>query len=55
MRHFLFEDYDTSEYFIVGADDMFEANEIAGDNFTDPHFVCEYTEEEAEMSGLDEY
>lgn len=55
MRHFLFEDYDTGEYFIVGAYDLLEANAIAEDNFTEPHYLCEYTDYEAEASGLDEY
>lgn len=55
MRHFLFEDYDSGEYFIVGADDLLEANTIAEGYFTEPHYVCEYTEDEAEASGLDEY
>lgn len=55
MRHFLFEDYDTGEEFIVGADTFEEALEDAKTYFADPSYICEYTEEEAEMSGLDEY
>lgn len=55
MRHFLFEDYDTGEEFIVGADNLGEAMEEAKGYFTDPRFSCELTEFEAEASGLDEY
>ncbi len=55
MRHFLFEDYYTGEDFIVGADTPEEAMEEAKMYFADPSYVCEYTEEEAENSGLDEY
>lgn len=55
MRHFLFEDYDTGENFIVGADNLDDAMEEARTYFADPSYICEFTEEEAEMSGLDEY
>ena len=56
MRHFLFEDYESGEEFIVGAADLFEAEIIAEDNFGDAvHFCYEMSELEAEMSGLDEY
>ena len=56
MRHFLFEDYESGEEFIVGATDLFEAEIIAEDNFGDAvHFCYEMSELEAEMSGLDEY
>lgn len=55
MFHYLFTDYDSGENFIVGADSLLEANTIAEEYFTDPHFICEFTDDEAEMSGLDEY
>ena len=55
MFHYLFEDYDSGEMFLVGADNVGEAYKIAEDNFADPHYVCEYTDDEAEMSMLDEY
>lgn len=55
MRHFLFMDNETGEEFIVGADTLKEAKEIARDYFDAPRFSCELTDDEAEMSGLDEY
>ena len=55
MRHFLFEDCESGEMFLVGAYNVGEAYGIATDSFANPHYICEYTEEEAEMSGLDEY
>lgn len=55
IKHYLFEDYVSGEYFLVGADDLLRAKSIAENTFTDPHYICKYTEEEAEMSGLDEY
>ena len=55
MRHFLFVDWETGEEFIVGADTKNEAQGIARDYFEAPRFCGELTEEEAEMSGLDEY
>lgn len=55
MRHFLFYDYTTGEEFIVGADTFSEAEVIAGDCFDAPTYQYEMTEDEAEMSGLDEY
>ena len=55
MRHFVFEDCDTGEEFIVGAETKRVAMEIALMYFADPSYICEYTEEEAEASGLDEY
>lgn len=55
MRHFLFMDNETGESFIVGADTLKEAKEIARDYFDAPRFSCELTDDEAEMSGLDEY
>ena len=55
MRHFVFEDYDTGEEFIVGADNLGEAVEEARALFADPSYICEFDDFEAEMSGLDEY
>lgn len=55
MRHFLFEDYDSGEMFIVGAWDRYDAEDIAASYFADPHYEGEMTEFQAEMSGLDEY
>ena len=55
MRHFVFEDYDTGEEFIVGAYSFEDALADANLYFADPSYICEYTEEEAEASGLDEY
>lgn len=55
MRHFLFEDYDTGEEFIVGAGTLAEAIEEAKLYFADPSYICELSEFEAEVSDLDEY
>ena len=55
MRHFMFEDYDTGEEFLVCACDIEEAFIIARDYFADPSYICEVDEFEAESSGLDEY
>lgn len=55
MFHYLFEDYESGEMFLVGADNEWDAYETAEVYFVDPYLVCEFTEEEAEMSGLDEY
>lgn len=54
-KHYLFEDYELGEEFIVGAKTFEEAVEEAKYQFPDPHYICELTEEEAEASGLDEY
>lgn len=67
MTHYLFEEMISGEAFIVGADCMGEAALIAegiaediGKEENDDgewylRFLDELTEEEAEMSGLDEY
>ena len=55
MKHFLFEDYDSGEDFIVGAATLPEAIEEAKLYFADPSYVCELSEIEAEASGRDEY
>lgn len=54
-RHYLFEDYDSGEEFIVGAKTFKQAEAEAKLYFGDPSYICELTEEEAEASGLDEY
>lgn len=54
-KHYLFEDLETGEEFIVGACDLNEAKEIASDNFERPKFQYRMSEFEAESSGLDEY
>jgi hypothetical protein len=54
-RHFLFCDNESGEEFLVGACDREEAKKIASDNFSNPRFICEMTDFEAECSGLDEY
>lgn len=54
-KHYLFEDLETGEEFIVGACDLDEAKEIASDNFERPKFKYRMSEFEAEVSGLDEY
>lgn len=55
MNHYLFDDWASGEEFLVGACDLEEAKKIASDNFSNPRFICEMTEFEAECSGLDEY
>lgn len=54
-KHYLFEDLDTGEEFIVGACDLDKAKEIAAENFTEPKYCYRMSEFEAEASGLDEY
>lgn len=54
-KHYLFEDLDTGEEFIVGACDLDEAKAIAAEYFEEPKFCYRMTEFEAEASGLDEY
>ena len=56
MRHYLFEDTETGEEFIVGADNLREAREIAVENFGENvEYQHRMTDYEAEASGLDEY
>lgn len=65
MRHFLYCEMNSGEEFIVGANTRggaeILAEEVAtniGRHYgeeTDLHYTCELTDEEAEMSGLDEY
>lgn len=55
MKHYLFEDYLSGEEFIVGADSLDEAKELAKEYFADPHYWYQMSDYEAEASGLDEY
>ena len=55
MRHYLFEDEATGEEFIVGEYSLEEAYIEAKLDFDEPHFICELSDVEAEISGLDEY
>lgn len=55
MRHFLFNDEETGEDFIIGAENGYDATMNAAGLFNRPKFLCELTEEEAENSGVDEY
>lgn len=55
MKHYLFEDLESGEEFIVSACDLVKAKEIAADNFDRPKFQYRMSEFEAEVSGLDEY
>jgi hypothetical protein len=56
MKHYLFEDLESGEEFIVGAATIGEAMTIAIDNFgTEVKYHYQMTEFEAEASGLDEY
>lgn len=54
-KHYLFEDLETGEEFIVGACDLDEAKAIAAENFAEPKCCYRMSEFEAETSGLDEY
>lgn len=65
MKHFYFIENETGEEFIVGADNLLEAQITAEDvadsiaaNYgvrADLSYEYEMTDEEAEGSGLDEY
>ena len=55
MRHYLFEDLETGEEFIVGARNTREAIETAREYFNEPMYCYQMSEFEAEASGLDEY
>ena len=55
MKHQLCEDEVTGEEFIVGEYCLEEAYIEAKLDFDEPHFICELSDAEAEMSGLDEY
>ena len=55
MKHYLFEDEVTGEEFIVGEYCLEDAYIEAKLDFDEPHYICEFSDAEAEMSGLDEY
>ena len=56
MKHYLFEDLESGEEFLVGAATVEEATQIAIDEFGENvNYCCRLTEMEAEASGLDEY
>lgn len=55
MRNYLFQDEETGEKFFVQAENFKEALEIAFDNFDDPTYIDEFTDEEAEWFGYDTY
>ena len=56
MKHYLFEDLESGEEFIVGAATIGEAMTVAIDEFgKNVKYRYQMTEEEAEASGLDEY
>ena len=55
MRHYLFEDEATGEEFIVGEYCVEKAYIEAKLYFDEPYYICEFSDVEAEMSGLDEY
>ena len=54
-NHYLFEDAESGEMFLVGAPKSSKALAIAQENFEAPRYIGKVTEEEAEASGLDEY
>lgn len=55
MKHYLFEDWD-GEQFIVGANTLKEAIAEAKEYFNGHiRYLGKLTDEQAEMSGLDEY
>ena len=53
MKHYLFEDLETGEEFIVGACDLDEAKEIAVDNFEKPKFQYQMSEFEAQKANVE--
>ena len=54
-KHYLFEDFETGEAFLVSALKSSKALEIAQEHSEDPVFIGKVSEEEAECSGLIEY
>ena len=54
-KHYLFEDLELGEEFIVGAESLEDAMETAKEYFPEPKYCFELTDNEAEASGLDEY
>ena len=57
LRNFLFRDGDSGEEFICEAETLAEAEGILEDYFIVENltYVCELSDYEAEMSGLDTY
>ena len=55
IKHYLFEDLETGEEFIVGANTVSEAMATAKEYFAEPLYHYQISEFEAEASGLDEY
>lgn len=55
MYNYLFQDENTGEYFLVYAQNVQQAIEIAEDYFEAPAFDSEVSDFEAEMMGLDTY
>ena len=66
MKHYLFKELESGERFLVGADELSDAREIAYDvcnkiilkNRLETYklfWICRLTDEEAEAIGLDEY
>lgn len=53
--NYLYYDREEGINFIVEADDIEQADIIACEEFSDPEFVEELTEEEADMLGYDTY
>lgn len=54
-KHYLFEDLETGEAFLVCAKKSSEAYDIARAYFANPQYFGQVSEETAEASGLDEY
>lgn len=55
MRNFLFYDNEEGINFIVQANTIGEAIVVAHEEFPNPEFIEELTEEEAEMLGYDTF
>ena len=55
MKHYLFEDLESGEEFIVGENTIEAAIAVAVAYFWAVNYICQLSEMEAEASGLDEY
>ena len=55
MWHYLFEDLESGEEFLVGEKTLGTAIAVAVAYFGAVNYICQLTEMEAEASGLDEY
>ena len=55
MKQYLFEDLESGEEFIVGANNLDEAWVTTREYFAEPSYCYRMSEYEAEASGLDEY